>query len=1045
MWSGATSALQNALMAKNIETTIRIDVGANSSIPAAAIESLSYTHTFSNDNTLDIGGGVASAQIQVSLIDDGNLPNVLRNVALKPFIGVKVDGSYVWIPLGYFYMDDSTYTKNMLSISFTAYDRFFFADDVAISHKNLKNLFPDDTKKLRINKTLLDYICQRIGITNTITNSQLRCRTFIQECGSSATYPAEILWYDAEDDERAISARQLLSYIAQMEGGSFRIDRENNLIIDRIYTQYPGVSWYIFNPNRYISFNRTNFGEPTVVSAIRGKATRKSGNVRQSTRKVENVNGVMLEFQNPLLYAADMFGGVGSRCTPIMSFLKQLFLPITYYSYSLETLGFPILDVGDMITVVDEDGNSLNVYVLCQELNYSNGGMTSTFSAEPITQNKSVGVSSSAATSLSGAGLMLEGVATDVDTLNANAITTDTLYAKSIEAGLVDTTTLEADVADLESLIATKASVSDLNAANANITALQTGKADVADLNAATADIEDLKTDKADVSALTAIEADIDNLEANKASVSSLNAAVADISSLQTNKADVADLNAAIADIEDLQADKADITDLNAATANLSSLIATKASITDLNAANANITSLQASKANVSDLNAAVADIENLKTDKADIDLANINNGCITTAMLGTGVVDTAQIADGSITDAKIVGMTANKITAGTIDAANIDVVNLDCANLTVGTINGTQIGTGAVDTSNIASGAITTPKIDTGAITTNLLAANAITTDKVVANAITGAKIAANTITANNIAANTITSTQIASNTITANEIASGTITGNQIAASTITADKIDINNLFARDITTTHSFQIDTPTLQFKTNAAGCWYGVDVSSQGTRYISRVSCDLVNGLQLYSNQSITLTGGVNNVIYVNSPISLTKAVSIGGNLGVSGSISSDDGITADYLSADTDIYEGNTKLSDKYAAKSHTHSQYAGINHTHSQYEPTLSVSEFSITAASGETYAGNTHCHAYGKMRVISYQGASKAHSNGATIFTIPSGHRPSYDIYVPFTKNGKAYGQLKITSGGTCTVNLISSTTEIGRIYAQITYFV
>lgn len=88
----------------------------------------------------------------------------------------------------------------------------------------------------------------------------------------------------------------------------------------------------------------------------------------------------------------------------------------------------------------------------------------------------------------------------------------------------------------------------------------------------------------------------------------------------------------------------------------------------------------------------------------ADIDLANIKDGCITTAMIGQGVVDTAQIKDGSITDAKIVALTANKITAGKIDAAEIEVINLNCANLTVGTINGQQIAPGAVDITKLST-----------------------------------------------------------------------------------------------------------------------------------------------------------------------------------------------------------------------------------------------------------------------------------------------------------------------------------------------------
>lgn len=88
----------------------------------------------------------------------------------------------------------------------------------------------------------------------------------------------------------------------------------------------------------------------------------------------------------------------------------------------------------------------------------------------------------------------------------------------------------------------------------------------------------------------------------------------------------------------------------------------------------------------------------------ADIDLANIARGTITQYMLGDGVVGTAQIADGSITDAKIVGLTANKITAGRLDAANIEVVNLNASNITTGTINGQRIDSGAIDISKLST-----------------------------------------------------------------------------------------------------------------------------------------------------------------------------------------------------------------------------------------------------------------------------------------------------------------------------------------------------
>ena len=211
----------------------------------------------------------------------------------------------------------------------------------------------------------------------------------------------------------------------------------------------------------------------------------------------------------------------------------------------------------------------------------------------------------------------------------------------------------------------------------------------------------------------------VDNLHANTVTMTNervgisgkfkdLYAENATIKNAIIEKADIKDLNAVTATVETLRAKTAEIQVLVADKASIGDLNAATARITELEADTADIRELIADVAHIGDLSAVTADIENLKADvaeidtaligKADIDLANIKNGCITTAMIGTGVIGTTQIADGSITDAKIVGLTANKITAGRLDAAQIEVVNLNAANITVGTIHGVQIAPGAID-----------------------------------------------------------------------------------------------------------------------------------------------------------------------------------------------------------------------------------------------------------------------------------------------------------------------------------------------------------
>lgn len=90
--------------------------------------------------------------------------------------------------------------------------------------------------------------------------------------------------------------------------------------------------------------------------------------------------------------------------------------------------------------------------------------------------------------------------------------------------------------------------------------------------------------------------------------------------------------------------------------------------------------------------------IENLKSTKAEVEYLDANF-----AHLVNGFIDTALIADGSIVDAKILGVSANKLTAGTIDASKITVTNLNADNLTVGTINGKLIGKESITLDSLA------------------------------------------------------------------------------------------------------------------------------------------------------------------------------------------------------------------------------------------------------------------------------------------------------------------------------------------------------
>jgi hypothetical protein len=135
--------------------------------------------------------------------------------------------------------------------------------------------------------------------------------------------------------------------------------------------------------------------------------------------------------------------------------------------------------------------------------------------------------------------------------------------------------------------------------------------------------------------------------------------------------------------VQGLQADRADINGrLTATEAVIEDLDATYATIDDLEANYAHITQGVIDNAKI-----GYADVNDLNTHYAGIDLANVNN-----AWIQNGVVK-----DAAISDAQIIGVSANKLTAGTIDASRITVTNLNADNITVGTINGQRIGNGSL------------------------------------------------------------------------------------------------------------------------------------------------------------------------------------------------------------------------------------------------------------------------------------------------------------------------------------------------------------
>ena len=183
-------------------------------------------------------------------------------------------------------------------------------------------------------------------------------------------------------------------------------------------------------------------------------------------------------------------------------------------------------------------------------------------------------------------------------------------------------------------------------------------------------------------------QAVIDTLDTNYAHITdgvidNAKIGYADVDGLSANFAHITD-----GIIDNAVIDYADVNNLNAHYAEIQNGIITNATIDQAKVNNLSANYAHVSNGVIDNAKIGYADVENLNAHYASIDLANVNN-----AWIQNGVVKNA-----AISDAQIIGISANKLTAGTIDASNIVVTNLNADNITTGTINGQRIGNGSID-----------------------------------------------------------------------------------------------------------------------------------------------------------------------------------------------------------------------------------------------------------------------------------------------------------------------------------------------------------
>lgn len=497
-----------------------------------------------------------------------NLPSTLqiKGQRIEFYLGIYLtnmdESSIQYLNLGAFNIITSSRVENAVTI--TAYDDMYKTDVGYFT----------DLKGVQDFDTVVADLCKKAGIQNGVP---------------SYKYKIDV------EKLKGLKIREALGYMAGFLGFNACIERDGKMLFRGL--RYGSVK----------EFTAARFNDPLTIA----ESDTKVGKIVCVTGKEED---------NPTYESGNGIGKTINMSNPFMTqnHLDNVYntlQPFTIRACSLNmVMGDPTIELGDLITVIDRNGNKYNVPVFSYTL-ILNGGCQCKIDTK---------IKEDVETNYEFQGSLTQRVERNYsEYVSTRELLAETIIANDGKFQVIDTNYL-------------------------NVTK---------ELTAYSGHFQTIDSDLAKLK-----QADIDNL----------NAINGRFQNVETNYLKVTEADLKYATISKLESEYATIVNLEAIQAQINKIIA--GSITT----------------------------EYLEANFAKIDLANIKDGCITTAMIGKGVIGTVQIADSSITDAKIVSLTANKLSAGTIDAANIDVINLNCANLTVGTINGQQIANGAIDFSKL-------------------------------------------------------------------------------------------------------------------------------------------------------------------------------------------------------------------------------------------------------------------------------------------------------------------------------------------------------
>ena len=318
-----------AMFAKNRTLAIRVGQYQSSDIKEAH-----FDYGYIKGDTYKPGGTCAgSAKIVFTSI----ITTFNKLDKIHPEIGLLVDGTYEWVKMGEYFVNDIEIDRNRNTTTLELMDGMF-----KLNHEYVTDLtFPAEIRQV------IKEICLKAGVELANENMDI----------TSMNYAIE-----TKPKEKKMTFRDVLSLATQMLGMSCFFNREGKLEIKELTD-----SGIVITADNYFLHGLTKSEVEYQIAGITCKKDKEGLTVGTRT-------GRSLEIENPFMTQS------------ILDNLYHKIKDIRYYPFSLNFQGYLLLDVGQWVTIRTNKGETFKSPVLSQSFNFK-GGLRSRISADSKSGN----------------------------------------------------------------------------------------------------------------------------------------------------------------------------------------------------------------------------------------------------------------------------------------------------------------------------------------------------------------------------------------------------------------------------------------------------------------------------------------------------------------------------------------------------------------------------------------------------------------------------------------------------------------------------------